>query len=349
MLTPATIRSAALLCALVAAGPALAAPDLHVLFGADAADAAKRMGWRGGKLDDGTALAAAVLGLTWQPVHDGVALLTGAKKKLTLAGADQRAAAFRDARSAGVERAAAAFGLSLLLDPPAQDRAACADALEYLGRFGEGLDEVLAGVLSAPDDLPILGGLKPSAADAVVQRAKPRSAAVLLALADADDPYLRSSGVAALGMLLNRDAALETPASLRFAPRPYEVSAVIRARLIDRVLKAAGDRDFRVQAAAALALGLAADRDLIQPVDRLLHDRRYIVAASDEPGRRRIMFPVAAAAAEAMARFGRTVPVPGGDLTAAEAKRVIRGCRDITRDAAKLRVNPAVSFHTGAW
>lgn len=331
-----------------AATASMAATDLRTLFRSELAGAEDRIGWRGDKLSDETSLAAVVAGLAKRPLLGGSPLIVGEKKKQAYAPAEPRAAAFREAAEGSDERLAASLALSLVLEPPAGDRDAYAAAVAHLAKYGDSFDEALAGVLAAPNDLILLSSRKYGAADAMVRRAKPRQAGILTALASADDPYLRSRGVASLGMLLNRDGQLAPPASLLFEPAEFELSAVIRARLLDQVLEAARDKQYRVRAAAALALGMAADRDLIQPLDRLLHDESYIATPTGQ-GLRRIAFPVAAAAAEGMARLGRTVRAPGGELTAPEAKRAVRGCRDITKEAAKLRPNPATSFHTGDW
>ncbi|MCX6362203.1 MAG: hypothetical protein NT029_20600 [Armatimonadetes bacterium] len=347
MMTAVRTPLAALVMA-SAASASMAVPDLRTLFRSDLAGAEERIGRRGDKLSDETSLAAVVAGLARRPLLGGSPLIVGEKKKQAYAPAEARAAAFREAAEGSDERLAASLALSLVLEPPTGDRETYAAAVAHLSKYGESFDTALAGVLAAPEDLVLLSTRKYGAADAMVRRAKPRQAAALMALASADDPYLRSRGVASLGMLLNRDGRLAAPASLLFEPAEFELSAVIRSRIIDQVLEAARDKQYRVRAAAALALGVAADRDLIQPLDRLLHDESYIAAPAGQ-GLRRVAFPVAAAAAEGMARLGRTVCAPGGELTTAEAKRVVRGCRDITKDAAKMRPNPATSFHSGDW
>lgn len=335
---------------LLACLPALsaAAEDASLLFRDELIDAPARIGWKGAALDDDTRFAVAASGLSWMPEADGIALIGMAGRARRYADAEERFRAFTRLRSTGRKREAFAFALSLLLDPPAS-QAGWVAANEYLAPYGDDVDHALAGVLQAPEKLPLLPAYQYAAMDSLTRRASARMLPLFLTLAESSDRYLRSRAVAALGIVAyqpgpNRDV---TPGLLA-APRENSISAVQTRLIMDAVESAANDKNWRVRAAAALALGLMRSEEDLPLLEKLSRDRAYISMGSKSD--RVVAFPVRAQAAASLARFGKDVPVPIR-ATGRDADRATRGGQNVTKDHSDIRRDQTsrIRFNEGDW
>lgn len=256
-----------------------------------------------------------------------------------------REAALDAAQHAGLTREAIAFALSLLLDPGADSPRVNTAALAVLDAQGVDVDRVLLGILAAPERLRGLPAYSYAAADLLAYRVSPQLIPVLLHLADSDDVHLRSRALLGLGLAAYQ-ARPEDPkdwaAQVALPPlREYGLSATQR-RMIEKELREAVKSDkYRIRAAAALAIALAAPEDVETLLQKLSKDRDYVL--STPPGAaansrvRRIEYPVRLAAAAGLARFGDKVDVVGGDLEGKALENARRGGQDATNDRRNLR------------
>jgi len=322
------------------------------LFRKELTEGPKELRWKGA-LSDETLLALAVSGAAWRPTLGGVALIEQDRNNLTYAPAERRRDAWRGARGGGDARASIAFAFSLVLDPPLGDDGAWRAAFRTMERFGSEFDDMLVGILEAPEKLPLLRAYEYAAADALVWRASPRMLSLLVTLARSEDRYLRSRAVAALGIVAyrQRPPLRSGVPGLRPPLRETTISAVQTAMLAEIFRDAAEDGNWRVRAAAALAFGLLGDERDVPVLRRMLRDKAYL--SWPEGGRdvRRIAFPVRAQAAAALTRFGQEAPDGGGVYSGQELKTVLRGGRDVSGDRSGMRRDRSsnVRFHDGFW
>lgn len=343
----------ALLGLLPISAPAAPSPDATALFRDETASAVARLRWKGQTLEDETRFAIAASGLSWQPVWNGQPLLRHEKRATVYADASDRRAAFFDAQRAGDSKIAFPFALSLVLAPPEEDARTWNAAFDYLCGYGPDFDKALIGILQAPERLPLLPTYQYAAMDVLVMRATMRLLPLFLTLAESSDRYLRSRAVAAIGILGYR--ALEghrrTVAGLSMPLQERSVSAVLRANMEAVVHRAAEDKNYRVRAAAALALGLMGGDDSLALLERLAKDRAYLAHPAGEKGAKRVVFPVRAQAAVSLARFDRQLDPGGGVLSGKALQQATRGGKDVTRDYSDIRRDRAsrVRFCAGDW
>jgi hypothetical protein len=336
--------------------PARPLPDVASLFRDEVVAAPKKLGWKADEFTDETRFALAATGLSWRPVWQGIALLTGEKKKTTYTSAEERSRAFSLARQSGAHKMAFPFALSLVLEPKEQHTTAWLAAYDYLSQYEEGFDQALIGVLQAPEKVPLLPRLQYAAADVLVYRAAPRHLLLLMALAESSDRYLRSRAIMGLGVICYRPRAGEnrTPCWVP-AERPgfrlsleggrserslraFSISTVQQRMVAERVHQAAKDKNYRVRAAAALALGLMGSEESLPLLEKLAKDRAYISyreGMGKEP--QRIIFPVREQAVAALARFGQRMDAGGGVFSGKELRQATRGGQNVTNNFQDVR------------
>lgn len=335
---------------------ARAIPNADALFRDEAADAPKKLGWKADEFTDETRFALAAAGLSWRPVWQGIPLLTGEKKKTTYTSVEERNRAFSLARQSGAHKEAFSFALSLVLDPRDLRTDHWLSAYDYLSEYEEGFDRAVIGVLQAPEKVPLLPRLQYAAADVLVYRASPRLLLLFMALAESSDRYLRSRAIMAQGVICyrpregERHAPAWVPAERpgfrllleggrRGRPlRANSISAVQLDMVSRRVRRAAEDKNYRVRAAAALALGLIGDETDLPLLEKLAKDRAYYSfreGTKKEP--QRIVFPVREQAVAALARFGQQVEAGSGVFGGKELRQATRGGKNVTNDYHDVR------------
>lgn len=334
------------------ASVALAQSGARELFRRESQEGPQALRWRG-ELPDETRLALAVSGAAWRPVLGGIPLIEQDGASLHFAPAERRRDAWRSTPASADPRASTAFAFSLVLDPPMGDEGAWHAAFGAMKRFGPEFDEMLVGILEAPDRLPLLRAYEYAAADVLVWRASPRMLSLLVTLARSGDRYLRSRAVAALGIVAYHQQTPLRPGmpGLRPPLRETTISAVQTGMLAEIFREASEDSNWRVRAAAALAFGLLGDERDVPVLRRLLRDRAYL--SWPEGGRdvRRVAFPVRAQAAAALSRFGQEASDGGGVFSGPELRRALRGGKDVSGDRSGMRSDRAsnVRFHDGFW
>jgi len=256
-----------------------------------------------------------------------------------------REAALDAAQHAGLTREAVAFALSLLLDPGLDTPRVHAGAVSALEMLGVDIDRVLLGILSAPDRLKGLPAYSYAASDLLTYRVSPRLLPVLLHLADSDDVHLRSRALLGLGIAAYQarpEDPKEWASQVALIPlREYGLSAAQR-KMIEKELRDGANSDkFRIRAAAALALALAATDDAEPILRKLSKDRDYILStpptAPVNTRIRRIEYPVRIAAAAGLARYGVKVDAGGGDFEGKALDAARRGGQDSTNDRRCIR------------
>ncbi|HXG23800.1 MAG TPA: HEAT repeat domain-containing protein [Chthonomonadales bacterium] len=335
---------------------AWAIPEATSLFRDEVIEAPKKLGWKADELSDETRFALAASGLSWRPVWQGIPLLTGENKKTIYTSAEERHRAFSLALQSGAHKEAFSFALSLVLEPQALNTIAWLSAYDYLSQYKEGFDRTIIGVLQAPEKVPLLPRLQYAAADVLVYRAAPRHLLLFMTLAESSDRYLRSRAIMGLGVICYRprESKPDTPCWIP-AERPgfrlllegsrsgrplraHSISAVQLRMVGERVRRAAEDKNYRVRAAAALALGLIGDETDLPLLEKLVRDRAYYSfreGMQKEP--QRIVFPVREQAVAALARFGRRMETGSGIFRGKELKQAIRGCKNVTNDYHDVR------------
>jgi HEAT repeat protein len=327
---------------------AFAVDSATTLFREEIVAALERIGWKGAVLPDDTRFAIAATGLSWMPEAGGVALIHKENKRARYADAEQRFAAFARLRSNGDKRDAFAFALSLLIDPPVSD-AGWVAANQYLAPYGDDVDHALAGVLQAPEKMPLLPAYQYAAMDSLTRRASSRMLPLFLSLSESSDRYLRSRAVAALGLVAYQPGPeRDVVPGLLASPRENPISAVQSRLIAEAVRDAASDKNWRVRAAAALALGLMRAEDDLPLLEKLSRDRAYLGRGSKAD--RVVVFPVRAQAAAALARFGKDTQQPVR-ATGRDADEVARGGQDVTKDQSDIRRDQTsrVRFAEGEW
>lgn len=331
------------------ASPSFAArDDASRLFREEVVDAHARLGWKGAPLSDETRFAAAASGLSWMPEAEGAPLIVRDKRGAVYSDAESRYRTFLRLRSSERKKEAFAWAFSLLLDPP-DSEAGWVAANDGLRPYGEDVDRALVGVLQSPEKLPLFRQYEYAAMDSLTRRASPRLLPLFLSLAESSDRYLRSRAVAALGMIAytpgpNRD----TVPGLHAALRENSISAVQMRLISEAVSRAAADKNWRVRAAAALAIGLMRSEDDLPLLERLARDRAYLSRGSKAD--RTVVFPVRQQAAASLSRFGRQAPL--GDRAAGrDADKLARGGQDVTKDSSDVRrdLTRRVRFNEIAW
>jgi len=329
-----------MLLLIASGGDAVASPPvLQDLFKTEIALAAPALHIRSDELDPDAALAVAASGLSWRPVIGGHPLFIGEGKKTLFAPAEERLNGYRAARGAGDAKAAFSYALSLALDPPEGDHAAWVSAYQAVAAYDDGLDRVIVGILSVPDRVPFLPKLSYAAADLLVLRANTKHIPLYLALAKSGDSYLRSRGVAGLGIVAcsEKNAAQGPLHGLRVPIRVNPVSESQRGMFLDLMERAAKDRSYRVRGAAALALGLAGGDEARSQLVRLSRDPAYLRYPGSSRSSYRVVFPVRATAEVMLMRQGVSVERSGGEFSERALRGVTRGCRDVTRDMSGMR------------
>ena len=257
-----------------------------------------------------------------------------------------REAAFAAAERAGLRREAVAFAVSLTLEPGTDPPVVPTKQLQYLERIGVDVDRLLLGVLQSPERLRGLPGYYYAAADLLAYRAAPRLLPFLLHLANSDDTYLRSRALLGLGIIGYQARQGDPPgwstAILSMPLREYSVSASER-KLIDREIREGINSDkHRIRTAAATALALLGEEDSVPQLQKLIKDRAYLLStpepnAPDRGRTKRLLFPVRAAAAAGLARFGVRADSGSGDFSGKELDKARRGNQDVTGDRRNLR------------
>ena len=257
-----------------------------------------------------------------------------------------REGAFEAAQQAGLKKEAVTFALSLLLEPGTRAGSVNTSALRYLEGAGVDVDRVLLGILQSPERLRGLPGYAYAAADLLAMRATPRQLPFLLHLASTDDTYLRARALLGLGVVAYRARRTDPPGwagRVLLAPlREYGISTGQRRMISDEAQKAARSDNYRLRAAACLALGLMGDESDVPLLQKLSADHAYTLSPEpgDRAGRdktRRLAFPVRMAAALALTRYGFTVEAAPLDLAGKDLDRARRGGQDVTGDRRNLR------------
>jgi hypothetical protein len=255
-----------------------------------------------------------------------------------------REGAFDAARRAGLQKEAIAFALSLLLEPGVDMPGVHTGAQRYLDESGVDVERVLLGVLEAPERLRQLSAYSYAAADLLVLRASPHLLPVFVQMSESDDAYLRARALLGLGEIAYQDRPGDhsgwgeriVPATLH----EYGISNGQRKMILLKVRDAANDGNFRLRAAAALALGLMGSDDALPLLQKLARDRAYIVSPpmnERASGPRHLRYPVREAAAAALARYGVSVDPGGGDFQGRRLDEARRGGQDVTGDRSRLR------------
>lgn len=344
---------AALLCIASHARASQTDGDAVTLFRDEIVDAPMRIHWRESSLGDETRFAVAASGLSWRPEWNGVPLISQKGKQLSYADGITRMAAFTEARRDRANKIAFAFALSLVLHPVEENPTGSKTAFDYLRGYGADFDKALVGVVAAPDKLPLLYEYRYAAADVLVSRASARLMPIFLGLASADDRYLRSRGIVGLGMVGYR-AEVRVEAGIRglvLEPKELGISAVQGGMIDEAVRKAAEDRDYRVRAAAALALGLTGDDDSHALLKKLVKDRAYFLAPSADKRMVGLVFPVRSQAARSLERWGVRVNDDSGDYDARAVAKAIHGGQNVSNEVkdAKKKIEHMVRFNESEW
>jgi len=350
MVRRAMVLGLALLAAASVARPLRA--GLQELFRTEIELAAAKLRVKAQDLDPDVALALAATGVTYRPTAGGVELLRGDGKKMSYAPYAERQQGYRAALN-GDPRVRISFALSLVFDSP--EASATLDTTPYreVAAYGRDFERVLIGILSSGESTPLLPRLVYSAADILVIRTDPEHIPLYLAMAGSRDSYMRSRGVAALGLLTcsERTAAPKIVEGLRSPVRAFSISAAQRAMFCGMLERAASDRSFRVRGAAALGLGLS-DHEGARPLlQKLARDRDYLLLPGSTSGSRRVLYPVRATAEVMLGRLGFPVRRSGGEFEGRALREATRGGRDVTRDRSGMKrgITSSVQFHEWGW
>jgi HEAT repeat protein len=346
---------AALLLLLLSTTPALASPDAQQLFRQEYGEVPKQLRLKESDLSDETRFALAASGISWRAGIVGTPLLVGEKKNARFGDPAGRAHAFRRATQAGPVKEAFAFALSLVLDRPEKDDTTWKAAYDHLDAYGPDFDRALIGVLQAPEKAPVLPHYQYAAMDALVLRAAPRLLPLFLALAESDDRYLRSRAVVGLGVIGYRrvPGAAETIEGFSVPVREYGISAVQQQMIAEAVRKASEDGNYRVRAAAALALGLIGGAEEQARLQKFAKDKAYrSLGVGGDKRAREVEFPVRWQAMKSLARFGedkvaKWTDFGRGSYPVRDAGKLTRGGKDVTKDQDGLRKDQHVAY--AAW
>jgi HEAT repeat protein len=329
------------------------ADDGTALFRAEVIDVPLKLLWKGPALSDETRFAVAASGLSWSPVSDGTPLFRSEKKVLRYEDGNSRLSAFQKARQIKARKEAFAFALSLVLDPPNYDTVAWVQAFEYLRIYDADFDKALIGVLQAPEKLPVLPAYQHAVMDALVHRASPRLLPLFLNLAEVKDPFLRSRAIVGLGVIgyRARTGSNDSITDFRVALHENGISAVQQRFISQTITRAAQDSNFRVRAAAALALGLTGDEEDLVVLKKLAKDKAYIVLAAPDKSTKEIVYPVRYQAARSLARFKQEEEDAHGTYSGKALGKATRGGQDITKEVAGAHHEPVTRMlvTSGYW
>lgn len=343
-----------LLITLNAAGSAAqSGGGLTDLFRTEIELAGAKLKLKGPALDAEVALALAATGASWRPTSGHAALFVQEGKTLKYADWRDRLRGFQSAQTTGDRRAAFCFAFSMVVDLPETERRLWDTSYAHVAQFGGDVDRLLVGILSASDRLPLLHRLSYSAADLLVLRTAVEHIPLYLNMAESKDTYMRSRGVAALGLLCYTPSPKEASPlrGLHVRLQEYPISAAQRSIFREVVNRASTDRSYRVRAAAALALGLSDFDGARARLQRLAEDRAYISSPGRDRSHRRIVFPVRETAGCGLQRLGISASDGGGEFAGADLRAATRRSRDVTRDMGGLRpdIRSAVRLHDWAW
>ena len=318
------------------------------LFREETLDASHKIAWKGPTLSEETRFAVAATGLSWNAQAEGVTLIRREGKSTQYASAEIRYQAFLRIQRGNQKKEAFAAALSLLLNPERNDTYWMAGN-SYLEHYGEEVDKVLIGILQAPEKLPLLSEYQYSAMDSLTRRATFRLFPLFCTLAESSDRYLRSRAIAALGIIHSRPATDRVTSQLLNVPlRANSISAVQSRTIMELIHDAAGDKNWRVRCAAALAIGLIHDEADVPILEKLVKDSTYLASGSKND--RAVLFPVRAQADVSLSTFGRgaTLPIRA---TGKDVSRATRGGRDVTNDRSDTRQDQTskVRFIDAEW
>lgn len=252
-----------------------------------------------------------------------------------------REGAFEAAQRARLPKEATAFALSLLLEP-GNSRQIHQNALRYLERSGVDIEKVMLGIMQAPDRLRGLPNYTYAAADLLILRTSPRLLPLFRHLAESDDVYLRGRALIGLSILAHQTHPLG-PAGwesrlISHPLREYGLSSGERRIIDEEIREGARSDKYRLRAASAVALGILGGEDVVPLLQKLAHDRAYVLSPQEKGNRsRRIFFPVRAAAAAALIRYGVRVETGEGEFSGRDLDRARQGGQDVSNDRSNLR------------
>jgi hypothetical protein len=296
-------------------------------------DAPIRLHWRGERLTEDTIYALALTGASWLPDW-------GVSHSFTPS-VDEREQMFRSARDDGRRKEAIAAALSLVLAPPEDQIGLPERLINYLEREGVDVNRVVLGIIEAPERLPGLPSYLYSAVTILTARATPRETPFLLQLAENGDVYIRSRAVVGLGKIayVNMDGHDLPGKAFPQSLVAYGLSASERGLIERQIMNASQNDSYRVRAAAALAMAMSGGDLAQRTLQRLSHDRAYILEPSESGDRKakRITFPVRMAADAGLERFGEEHDPGNGDFSGRDLSTARRGGQDVTNDHHGLR------------
>ncbi len=255
-----------------------------------------------------------------------------------------REAALEAAGRAGLKREMVAFSISLLLEPGEEMAEVDAARMHTLEKMGVDVDRLTLGILQSPERLRGLPAYAYAASDLLAWRASPRLVPFLLRLAQSDDSYLRSRAILGLGIAAYQprpsDPANWSQRLLAVPLQEMSVSSSQRKMLDKEIHEALASDHIRIRVAGIIALALSGDAQSVPVLERLSRDRTYLLSAprGEHDRTRRIFFPVRAAAAGGLARFGaEAAAAGGGEFSGRDLDREKRGGKDVTNDKRNLR------------
>ena len=244
------------------------------------------------------------------------------------------------AERAGLTREGVAFAFSLILNPGSDSPTLHLRAWGYLEKMQVDMDRVLLGILQSPERLHGLPEFIYPAADLLVLRASPRLVPYLLILSESQDVYLKCRSLLALGVAGYQSSEKESPdwlSRVLYSPiQSFNLSSG-QSKLIEKRIREGCNSDrYKIRIASALALALMDVVDARQLLLKLSKDRAYVLStAKDSPfnsRRKHIEYPVRAAAAAALARYGIKQEVIQGDFEGKALEAARRGGQDASSE-----------------
>ena len=244
------------------------------------------------------------------------------------------------AERAGLTREGVAFAFSLILNPGSDSSTLHLRAWGYLEKMQVDMDRVLLGILQSPERLHGLPEFIYPAADLLVLRASPRLVPYLLILSESQDVYLKCRSLLALGVAGYQSSEKESPdwlSRVLYSPiQSFSLSSG-QSKLIEKRIREGYNSDrYKIRIASALALALTDVADARQLLLKLSKDRAYVLStAKDSPfnsRRKHIDYPVRAAAAAALARYGIKQEVIQGDFEGKVLESARRGGQDASSE-----------------
>ena len=260
-----------------------------------------------------------------------------------------REGAFQAAKRAGLKKDAVAFALSLVMQPKISRPSPDQEALQYLHSAGVDLQRLCLGILEAPSKLPGLPNYYYAAADLLCVRALPNDLPALMGLAESGDSYLRARAIVGLGSLAYHGAGSDgewTHSFLKRTPTEHGLSADQMAEIEQLALQAVKNGDYRLRISGALALGLIGGDQNRVTLQRMEHDRAYVLLPRRSDGLQTIWFPVREAVAASLQRWKVNMSPGGGEMTARALSKARRGGEDVTRDMGGVDRNQVSALAT---